>query len=512
MVNTVKNTIAVANLQASISADAQRLKHSAFICQPHSQVMNNLLQQITRVDFRELAELDTDKEEAKLRKEHYLVIAVEQVLEFAKRNQWGLCRRDAFFYTYNGAYWKPIDKDELKAFLRNAAERMGIDKFKARYVEFSKNLFDQFTETAYLPAPIQDRNSVKINLANGTFEISTESQFLRTPDATDFITHQLPFAYDPDETAPLFMQFLNRVQPDLDCQKLLAEYIGYVFVSPAKLKLEKTLLLHGSGANGKSVFFEIITALLGMENVSNYSLQSLTEEKGYHRANLANKLVNYASEISGRLDANLFKQLVSGEPIEARLPYGQPFILRDYAKLIFNCNELPADVEHTPAYFRRFLIVPFGVAIPEAEQGNLLTAYHDRLTSKDDTEAVEAALRWNAYETTCSSFFPRQETITSDDQRYYALAMAKIEAHYFQTQIIPSEKSLLHHIDKIRHIPGSIIHGRYDIICPMISAQKLHAAWPEADYVIVPDAGHSFLDPTIRSRLIEATDNAKSLR
>ena len=374
MVNTVKNTIAVANLQASISADAQRLKHSAFICQPHSQVMNNLLQQITRVDFRELAELDTDKEEAKLRKEHYLVIAVEQVLEFAKRNQWGLCRRDAFFYTYNGAYWKPIDKDELKAFLRNAAERMGIDKFKARYVEFSKNLFDQFTETAYLPAPIQDRNSVKINLANGTFEISTESQFLRTPDATDFITHQLPFAYDPDETAPLFMQFLNRVQPDLDCQKLLAEYIGYVFVSPAKLKLEKTLLLHGSGANGKSVFFEIITALLGMENVSNYSLQSLTEEKGYHRANLANKLVNYASEISGRLDANLFKQLVSGEPIEARLPYGQPFILRDYAKLIFNCNELPADVEHTPAYFRRFLIVPFGVAIPEAEQDKQLAA------------------------------------------------------------------------------------------------------------------------------------------
>jgi proline iminopeptidase len=154
----------------------------------------------------------------------------------------------------------------------------------------------------------------------------------------------------------------------------------------------------------------------------------------------------------------------------------------------------------------------FASAIPPNEQDKLLNAYYRRLTSRDDMEAVEAALRWNAYETTCSSFFPKQETITSDDQRYYALAMAKIEAHYFQTQIIPPEKSLLHQIGKIRQIPGSIIHGRYDIICPMVSAQKLHAAWPEADYVIVPDAGHSFLDPTIRSRLIEATDNAKSLR
>ncbi len=154
----------------------------------------------------------------------------------------------------------------------------------------------------------------------------------------------------------------------------------------------------------------------------------------------------------------------------------------------------------------------FSSAIPDEEQDRLLQAYYDRLTSRDDKEAIEAALHWNAYESTCSSFFPRQETIVSDDQRYYALAMAKIEAHYFQTQVIDSAESLLGQIDRIRHIPGHIVHGRYDIICPMVSAQKLHAAWPEADYMIVPDAGHSFLDPTMRSRLIEATDNAKSLR
>jgi putative DNA primase/helicase len=90
--------------------------------------------------------------------------------------------------------------------------------------------------------------------------------------------------------------------------------------------------------------------------------------------------VNYASEINGNLEASIFKQLVSGEPVEARLPYGQPFILKQYAKLIFNCNELPKDVEHTNAYFRRFLIIPFDVTIPEHEQDKNL---HSKIIEKE---------------------------------------------------------------------------------------------------------------------------------
>jgi putative DNA primase/helicase len=119
---------------------------------------------------------------------------------------------------------------------------------------------------------------------------------------------------------------------------------------------------------------------LGNENVSSYSLQSLTNDNGYFRAKLANKLVNYASEINGKLETSIFKQLVSGEPVEARLPYGQPFMLNQYAKLIFNCNELPKDVEHTNAYFRRFLIIPFDVTIPEQEQDRQL---HTKIIEKE---------------------------------------------------------------------------------------------------------------------------------
>lgn len=106
----------------------------------------------------------------------------------------------------------------------------------------------------------------------------------------------------------------------------------------------------------------------GEANIGSYSLQRLTDDTGYFRAKLSNLLLNYASEINGSLETSIFKQLVSGEPVEARLPYGEPFILKQYAKLMFNCNELPRDVEHTHAYFRRFIIIPFDVTIPEERQ------------------------------------------------------------------------------------------------------------------------------------------------
>lgn len=132
------------------------------------------------------------------------------------------------------------------------------------------------------------------------------------------------------------------------------------------------LLLFGTGANGKSVLFEIICALIGSQNITNYSLQSLTSKDGYHRAMIANKLLNYASEINGKLEISFFKQLASGEPVEARLPYGNPVLIKDYAKFIFNCNDLPRDTEQTNAFFRRFIILPFRFTIPSEKQDKKL--------------------------------------------------------------------------------------------------------------------------------------------
>lgn len=359
---------------------------------PHGLILNELTQQIGQIDFlgeafpqtkelrEKMASMDKTSEEYadsqktlekyKLNTKHYLVLSVENTIKAAQQNSWGLCKKHDFIYLYNGAYWNEIEKEEFQQFLGEASEKMGVAKFSARFYQFREQLFKQFLATAYLPTPDPDKSLVNINLKNGTFEISHEGTKLRPFKPSDFLTYQLPFDYNPEAKSPIFEAYLSRVLPDTDRQKVLAEYIGYVFIKHGSktLKEEKALILYGTGANGKSVFFEVINALFGDENVSNYSLHSLTNENGYYRAKIANKLVNYASEISTKLDSTFFKQMVSGEPVEARMPYGEAFTLTQYAKFIFNCNELPKDVEHTNAYFRRFLIIPFDVTIPAQEQ------------------------------------------------------------------------------------------------------------------------------------------------
>ncbi|GLB49839.1 DNA primase family protein [Neptunitalea lumnitzerae] len=340
---------------------------------PHTQILSKLLEQFKTVDFEALAN-PHGVDDFKLKRNHLLVLSIEEVFNVAKSNEWGLCKNHDFIYLYNGSYWSEVDKESFQKFLGEASEKMGIEKHTSRHYLFREQLYKQFLGTAYLEPKLALPNEVFINLLNGTFEINNKGTQLRPFNQLDFITYQLPFEYNPTAKAPLFEVYLNRVLPDKERQKVLAEYLGFVFVKHGnnRLKEEKALILYGTGANGKSVFFEVVSALLGSENTSNYSLQSLTNDNGYFRAKLANKLVNYASEINGKLESSIFKQLVSGEPVEARLPYGQPFTLKQYAKLIFNCNELPKDVEHTNAYFRRFLIIPFDVTIPPEEQDKRL--------------------------------------------------------------------------------------------------------------------------------------------
>lgn len=321
-----------------------------------------------KTEFEQYKKLNKKLSSYKLSKNHYLVLCVEQLLKIAKANNWGLCKKNGFIYLYNGSYWSEINKESFQYFLGSVSLKMGVEKFKAKIHTFKDELFKQFMADAYLPTPQTNGKNVLINLENGTFEITPTKRTLREFNRNDFLTHQLPFEYNPDADAPLFKKYLDEVLPDPDKQKVFAEYCGYIFIKPSVLKLEKMLILYGTGANGKSVFFEILNALLGTENFSSYSLQDLTNDNGYYRAKIANKLVNYASEINGKLETDVFKQMVSGEPISVRLPYGEPFILTEYAKLIFNCNELPKDVEHTNAFFRRFLIIGFDVTITEDKQ------------------------------------------------------------------------------------------------------------------------------------------------
>jgi proline iminopeptidase len=149
--------------------------------------------------------------------------------------------------------------------------------------------------------------------------------------------------------------------------------------------------------------------------------------------------------------------------------------------------------------------------IPEEERGDLLEAYYKRLTGDDDKVKLEAAISWNLYESSCASLIPNYEIVTTDEQKAHALAISTIECHYFRNNLIQPENSLLNKVDRFRHIPSIIVQGRYDMVCPILSAHQLHNVWPEADYIVVPDGGHSALDPAIRSRLVEATETVKTL-
>ncbi|MFC4762270.1 prolyl aminopeptidase [Dyella koreensis] len=145
--------------------------------------------------------------------------------------------------------------------------------------------------------------------------------------------------------------------------------------------------------------------------------------------------------------------------------------------------------------------------IPEVERGDLMSAYYRRLTSSDARVRVEAARAWSVWEGATSYLYPDPDHIASSGEDEFALAFARIECHYFvHGGFFEHDDQLLRNVERIRKIPAVIVQGRYDVVCPMRSAWDLHRAWPEADLRIVPDAGHSALEPGITAELVEATD------
>jgi proline iminopeptidase len=150
---------------------------------------------------------------------------------------------------------------------------------------------------------------------------------------------------------------------------------------------------------------------------------------------------------------------------------------------------------------------PYLAAIPPAERDDLMAAYYKRLTSDDPAVRLRAAQAWSIWEASTSFLYQSKEYMSHAGEDEFALAFARIECHYFVNRgFFEVEDQLLRDVPKIRHIPAVIAQGRYDVVCPMMSAWDLHRAWPEATLEIVPDAGHSAYEPGIVDVLIEATD------
>jgi proline iminopeptidase len=157
-----------------------------------------------------------------------------------------------------------------------------------------------------------------------------------------------------------------------------------------------------------------------------------------------------------------------------------------------------------PEARRRFIEL-----LPADERNDLLGNYYRRLTDPDPAIHLPAAHAWSAYEGACSSLAPNPDIVAHFEDDAAALALARIEAHYFVNRIFMPEGELLAHVNRIRHLPCTIVQGRYDVVCPPGSAFDLHESWPESELVIVADAGHSAWEPGITRELVAATERMK---
>ncbi len=153
-----------------------------------------------------------------------------------------------------------------------------------------------------------------------------------------------------------------------------------------------------------------------------------------------------------------------------------------------------------PDYWESFI-----KPVPDNERDDMLAAYYRILTGEDEVKKLRAAKAWSIWEGMTATLQTNNGVVDSFADSHAALSIARIECHYFVNHCWLEPDQLVRDVDKIRHIPTYLIHGRYDVICPVEQAWELSSVWPEAELIIVPDAGHAVVEPGITTALLKAT-------
>ena len=403
---------------------------------------------------------DQVADKVKIKQKEYKVLFVECLVELTKVLGYPISDYQAETRIYSGKHWLTFEQDVLQHFLRVTALRMGVPPLIAKDADFIQSCYKQLQMGTY--QPIKENKGTLLNFQNGTLVFSPDGRIeLKEHSPADLLRYVLPYEYRPDAKCPKFQEFLDRVIPEQDKQQVLAEFIGSCF-SP--IKHEKVLLLYGGGANGKSVVMDISNALLGDENVSSHTLESLTDKSGYYRGQLADYLLNYSGEISTQLNSDAFKKLASGEKITARFAYGRPFQIADYARLAFNCNKLPEANDLSEGYYRRFLIIPFEQYIPKRER-------NPNLANEITAEELPGIMNWviEGLErlTENKSFSPcaSADLMLEQYKKQTNTVLEFIESEFYQQLVLP--------------LKATQIYERYREYC---KGQGFNTAGPKAFY------------------------------
>lgn len=326
-------------------------------------ILDSFLKKISTVNFSE-------SEGEKVKSNVYYIMSIDDLLESVKKYGLDFGIKNETPYVYNGRYWQFVEWKIFQQFLQEAGRLQGIPYKIIKDHKFVKNLVEQFVSEARFPI-VAAKDVPKINLRNGTLHFTSDGTELKSFSKEDGLTYQLSYDFDPSAEAPIFKKFLDHVLPDMALQKLVFQYVGYVFLR--NMNLEKVLFLYGDGSNGKSVLLNVIRGLVGHEQSCGYSLEDITQNPA-SRAELGKHLLNVCTEISGRMSISIFKKIASREPLSVNPKYKDPYTMHDYATSIFSANKLPMITEQTGAFFRRFIIVPFSVHIPEHEQDRELAS------------------------------------------------------------------------------------------------------------------------------------------
>jgi putative DNA primase/helicase len=268
---------------------------------------------------------------------------------------------------YDSKYWAVLGETSLNLFLRKASLNYRVPTSRAKYHAFLKELLEQIVSTGIVDAN-KSQCGTQINLKNGVLDFSNTTPTLLFHNPDFLLTHYLDYPYDPEAKAPRFEKFLKETLPDKETRMLVLESIASAFIPTSVLKLEKAFFFYGNGGNGKSVIFDIVSAMFGNENIGYYSLTDLTDPKGNHRVQVQGKLLNFSSDSGGKMNPGIFKQLVSKEPTSGELKYKNPVVVSDHPQIIINTNVIPNLSEGTDGLLRRVIIIPFKNNLPREKQ------------------------------------------------------------------------------------------------------------------------------------------------
>lgn len=262
------------------------------------------------------------------------------------------------FFIYMDGYWQMKEEYMVMKFLQDYAREIGYEEKYYKYHKKADDLLKQAKLDFYTQI---STNRLALNFQNGTYELDTMT--FRGHRKEDYLFYSLPYPYDAKADCPKWKAFIKEVLPQEDLQIAIQEGLAYPL---SGLHLEKIIYLFGSGRNGKSVTLEVISSILGRENVSNVPLANITKNDGLSLQQMVNKLINISHENSSKIfESSVFKSYISGEPLDVKELYKDTYTTTNYPQTIMASNSMPQSDDYSEGYYRRFIFIPYIVTIPK---------------------------------------------------------------------------------------------------------------------------------------------------